>query len=68
MGAVEPPSPSHSVFCAGILEQIMGDRNLVGIGSRTRPPGAEVGGIDSLESIPGLLKCLKIQSLRKHEF
>jgi hypothetical protein len=44
-------------FSAGILEQSMGARNLVGIGF-SYPPGK-----DSLESIPRLLKSLKIPSL-----
>jgi len=43
--------PYICVYSAVILEQSMGARNWVGIG----PPG----GIDSLESIPGLLKSLK---------
>ncbi len=38
----------------------MGARNRGGIGCRTCPPGCISGGIDSLESIPGLLKSFKI--------
>ncbi len=44
---------------AGSLERATGARNLVGIGLSYRPAR-----IDSLESIPGLLKNLKIPSWR----
>jgi hypothetical protein len=39
-------------------------KNLVGKGCRTGPPGFMAGGIGSLESIPGLLKSLKIRGCR----
>jgi hypothetical protein len=49
---------------AGILEQSMVARNRVGIGLSYRPQDyIGVGGIDSLQSIPGLLKSLKIPAL-----
>ncbi len=51
-------------FSAGILEQSMGARNRVGIELSYLPPGY-IGcpvGIDSLESILGLLKSLKIRN------
>jgi hypothetical protein len=51
-------------FSAGILEQSMGTRNRVGIELSYLPPGY-IGwpvGIDSLESILGLLKSLKIRN------
>jgi hypothetical protein len=60
MEAVTTPYPVLSWgkgFSAGILEQSMGVRNLVGIGFSYRPAK------DSLESIPRLLKSLKIPSL-----
>ncbi len=50
--------------CAGILEQSKWARNRVGIGCRTGPQGyIGYGRIDSLVSIPELLKCLKIPAL-----
>ncbi len=50
--------------CAGILEQSMWARNRVGIRlSYPARQATEAGGIDCLESIPGLLKSLKIPSL-----
>ncbi len=48
---------------AGILEQSMVARNRVGIGFTYRTVKAYACGIDSLESIPGLLKSVKIPSL-----
>jgi hypothetical protein len=47
---------SCSIVSAGILEQFMGARNRVEIGNR----------VSSLESIPGLLKSLKIPSQEKN--
>jgi hypothetical protein len=44
-------------LCSGILQQAMGARNLVGIGFVI--PTRQAGGINSLESIPGLLKIEK---------
>jgi hypothetical protein len=44
--------------CAGILEQSTGSMNQVGRGLQA----TQAGGFDSLESIPGLLKILKIPS------
>jgi hypothetical protein len=44
---------------ARILEQFMGARNRVGIGLPYWPARLNVGGFDSLESIPGLLESLK---------
>jgi hypothetical protein len=41
----------------------MGARNRVGIGLSYRPARLHRRGIDSLESIPGLLKSLKIRAL-----
>ena len=53
--------------CVGILEQSMGAKNRVGIGLSTGPRKAtKAGGINSLESIPGLLKSFKIPSLISH--
>jgi hypothetical protein len=40
----------------------MGARNRVGIGLSNRPARQHLGGIDSLESIPGLPKSLKIRA------
>ncbi len=49
---------------AGIFKQSMGSRNQVGIGLSYRPARLHrLAGIDSLESIPGLLKSLKIRAL-----
>ncbi len=51
-------------LCAGIFKQFMGARKRVGIGLSYRPARLHgLGGIDFLESIPGLLPCLKIPSL-----
>ncbi len=51
--------PWPTLFCDGILEQSMGARNRVGIGLSCRPARLH----RLLESIPGLLKGLKIPSL-----
>ena len=52
-----------SRICVGILEQSMGAKNRVGIGLSTGPRKAtKAGGINSLESIPGLLKSLKVRA------
>ncbi len=49
---------------AGILKLFMGDRNRVEIGlSCTGPPGYIGGGIDSYESVPGLLISLNIRAM-----
>ncbi len=51
---------SRKLCFAGILEQSMGARNRVGIGLLYLPARLHrLCGIDSLESIPGLLKSLK---------
>ncbi len=48
---------------AGIFKKSMGARNLVGIGlSVPARQATQPGGIGSLESILGLLKCLKIRA------
>ncbi len=55
---------SNSLFCAGILEQSLEGKDPSRI--RVIVPGhqaTQAGEIDSLESIPGLLKSLKITSL-----
>jgi hypothetical protein len=44
----------------------MGARNRIGIGLSYRPARLQAGGIDSLESIPGLLKSLKIRAQHQH--
>jgi hypothetical protein len=44
---------------AGIFKQSLGARNRVGIGLSYRPAMLHSGGIDTLESILGLLKSLK---------
>jgi hypothetical protein len=49
--------------CAGIFEQSMEAGNRVGIGLSYRHARLQRRGIDSLESIPWLLKGLKIRSL-----
>ena len=49
------------VHCAGILEQSMGARHWV-FRKRVVVPARQAGGIDSLESIPGLLKRLQIRA------
>jgi hypothetical protein len=52
------------LFCAGIFKQSVGARNQVGIGLSYRPASLQkAGGIASLESSLGLLKCLKIRAL-----
>jgi hypothetical protein len=43
----------------------MGARNRVGIGLSCRPTRLHSNGIDSLESMPGLLKSLKIRALKE---
>ncbi len=48
---------------AGILEKSMGASNRVGIPARRTQACGTILGIDSLESIPGLLKGLKIPPL-----
>jgi hypothetical protein len=54
----------HGGTCAGILEQSMGAMNRLGIGLSYRPDrSTKAGGIDSLESISGILKSLKIPPL-----
>ncbi len=60
--------PPAYAACAGILEQSVGPRNQVGIGFSCRPARLHtvymyVGGIDSLESISGLHRSLKIPPL-----
>jgi hypothetical protein len=47
-------------YRAKIFKYSMGARNRVGIGLSYRPAGLETGGNDSLKSIPGLHKRLKI--------
>jgi hypothetical protein len=60
----EKPAYLGIEFSAGILEQSMGARNRVGLGLSYQPEGIHrLAGIVSLESIPGLLKHLKIPSL-----
>ncbi len=54
-----PHIRGDSKHSAGILEHFMGARNRVGIGLSYRTIGWR---IDSLESIHGLLKSLKIPS------
>ena len=45
------------------LKNLWGARHRVGIGLSYRPARAtQAGGIDALESIPGLHKCLKIRA------
>ncbi len=57
---------NHQDKCAGILEQSMGARNRVGIGLSYRPARLHrLAESISLESIPGLLKSLKIPSQEK---
>jgi hypothetical protein len=46
----------------------MGARNRVGIGLPYRPPATQAGEIDSLESILGLLKSLKIRAQESNRF
>ncbi len=48
--------------CAGIFEQSMGARNRVGIGLSVRPARLHFLAVNSLESIPGLLKSLNTVS------
>ncbi len=59
------------VFCNN--QQSMGTRNRVEIGCLTGPPwlrrlAESILGIDFLESIPGLLKSLKLPCLSKADF
>ncbi len=55
------PSWIRLLYCTWIFEQSMGDRNRVGKGVVVPARQAtQAGGIDSLESILGLLTCLKI--------
>jgi hypothetical protein len=55
---------SEPNYFAGIFKRSMGARNRVGIGLSYWPArGYKAGGIDSLESIFGLLKSLKIRAL-----
>jgi hypothetical protein len=56
-------SDFYFVSCAGILEQSTGARNRVGIGLSHHPPCYIGWRNRSFESIPGLLKSLKIPSL-----
>ena len=55
---------THGLLCAGIFEQSVGvrepNRNRVVVPACQ---ATQAVGIDSLESIPGPLKCLKIPSL-----
>jgi hypothetical protein len=52
------------VYSAGIFKQSMKTRNRVGIGLWHRPARLHRLAVDSLESIPGLLKSLKIRALK----
>jgi hypothetical protein len=53
----------RGVFCAGIFKQSMWARNRVGLGLSYRHAKLQAGGINSLESIPELLKSLKFRAL-----
>jgi hypothetical protein len=56
-------------ICAGILEQSMGSRNRAGIRLPYRPARLHrLAKTISLESIPGLLKSLKIPFLVVFDF
>jgi hypothetical protein len=54
-----------SLSCAGIFKQSVGTRKRVGIGLSYRPARLHrlLAEFDSLDSIPGLLKSLKIRAL-----
>jgi hypothetical protein len=56
-------SGTTKFYRAGILEQSMGVRNRVNRVVVPALQAKQVGGIDSLESSPGLLKSLKMKSL-----
>jgi hypothetical protein len=62
MSQTRGPS-AQTMYRAGIFKKSMGARHRVGIGLSYRPARAtQAGGIDALESIPGLHKRLKIQA------